>query len=84
MRRTIRLGFAALVFPALLGAAVAADRKMEARLIWGTNDDKSPDPKHKPLDGELAKKHHDERASYCVTPYLSVIYCCKLLCYTVP
>ena len=59
MRRTIRLGFAAFAFSAVLGAAVAADRKMEARLIWGTNDDKSPDPKHKPLDGELAKKLHE-------------------------
>lgn len=29
---------------------------MEARLIWGTNAEKSPDSKHKPLDGELAKK----------------------------
>ncbi len=56
MRRTIRLGFAALAFSAMLAAAVAADRKMEARLIWGTNEDKSPDPKHKLLDGELAKK----------------------------
>ena len=37
-------------------AAVGADRKMEARLIWGTNDDKSPNPAHKPLDGDLAKK----------------------------
>ncbi|HTD66004.1 MAG TPA: hypothetical protein VK846_05675 [Candidatus Limnocylindria bacterium] len=41
------------------GAANAADRKMEARLIWGTNEDKSPDPNHKPLDGELAKKLRD-------------------------
>lgn len=32
---------------------------MEARLIWGTNEDKSPDPTHKPLDGELAKKLRD-------------------------
>ena len=40
----------------MLCAAGAAERKMEARLIWGTNDDKSPDPKHKPLDGELARK----------------------------
>lgn len=32
---------------------------MEARLIWGTNDDKSPDPAHKQLDGELAKKLRD-------------------------
>ena len=56
MHRTIRLACAALVFTAALGVAVAADRKMEARLIWGTNEDKSPDPKQKPLDGELAKK----------------------------
>ena len=29
---------------------------MEARLIWGTNAEKSPDPKHKKLEGEMAKK----------------------------
>jgi hypothetical protein len=54
--RTIRLGFTALIFGTLLTAVTAAERKMEARLIWGTNDDKSPNPNHKPLDGELAKK----------------------------
>ena len=43
----------------MLGAAAAAERKMEARLIWGTNEDKSPNPNHKPLDGELAKKLRD-------------------------
>jgi len=59
MRRTIRLGFVALVFSTLLCAATAAERKVEARLIWGTNEDKSPDPTHKPLDGELAKKLHE-------------------------
>jgi len=32
---------------------------MEARLIWGTNEGKSPNPSHKPLDGELAKKLRD-------------------------
>ena len=32
------------------------DIKVEARLIWGTNEDKSPDPNHRPLDGDLAKK----------------------------
>jgi hypothetical protein len=32
---------------------------MEARLIWGTDEAKSPDPKHKPLDGDLAKKLRD-------------------------
>jgi len=34
----------------------AADMKLELKLIWATNDAQSPDPKHKPLDGELAKK----------------------------
>ena len=58
-RRTFRLGFATLLLAAALGAAVAAERKMEARLIWGTNEDKSPNPNHKPLDGELAKKLRD-------------------------
>src|SRR6185295_5834332 len=59
MRRTVRPGFVALVLAVTAAAAVAADRKMEARLIWGTNDEKSPDPKHKLLDGELAKKLRD-------------------------
>jgi len=40
----------------MLCLASAAERKMEARLIWGTNEDKSPNPNHKPLDGDLARK----------------------------
>lgn len=59
MRRSVRLGLATLLCAAALGAASAAERKMEARLIWGTNDEKSPNPEHKPLDGELAKKLRD-------------------------
>ena len=39
-----------------LSSAVAAERKMEARLIWGTNQEKSPDPSHKKLEGDLARK----------------------------
>lgn len=40
-----------------LGARVHADElKLEAQLIWGTNDEKSPDPKHKPVDPKIAKK----------------------------
>jgi hypothetical protein len=54
--RAIRFGFAALVLATTVGGVFGADRKMEARLIWGTNDDKSPNPNHKPLDGELARK----------------------------
>ena len=59
MRRSLRLGFSAFIFSASLCVAVAAERKMEARLIWGTNDDKSPDASHKPLDGEIARKLRD-------------------------
>jgi len=56
MRRSFRLGLTTLVLVAGLGASMAADRKLEARLIWGTNEEKSPDASHKPLDGDLAKK----------------------------
>lgn len=56
MHRRLRTGLVALTFVASLGIAVAADRKLEARLIWGTNEAKSPDANHKPLDGELARK----------------------------
>lgn len=30
--------------------------KLEAVLVWGTNDAKSPDPNHKPVTGEIARK----------------------------
>ena len=30
--------------------------KLEAHLIWGTNDKDSPDPKHKPVTEEVRKK----------------------------
>ena len=58
-RRLIRLGFVSLVCAATCGAGLAAERKMEARLIWGTDAASSPDPKHKPLDRDLAKKLRD-------------------------
>ena len=34
----------------------AADMKVEAQLLWGTDDDKSPNPKHKPVEPEIRKK----------------------------
>jgi len=37
-------------------AAFAEDIKVEGRLIWGTNDEKSQKPKHEPVDEETAKK----------------------------
>ena len=33
-----------------------ANLKLEAQLIWGTNEGLSPDPKHKPVDAEIRKK----------------------------
>ena len=30
--------------------------KLQAELIWGTNDKTSPDPKHKPVDADIEKK----------------------------
>jgi len=36
--------------------ALAADLKLEAKLIWGTDDEKSPNPAHKPVDKETAEK----------------------------
>jgi len=33
-----------------------AELKLEAKLIWATNDDKSPDPSHKPVDPATAEK----------------------------
>lgn len=36
--------------------ARAAEMKLEAQLIWGTNDEKSPDPQHKAVDAAVEKK----------------------------
>lgn len=34
----------------------AADPKLDVQLVWGTNDDSSSNPDHKPLDTPLVKK----------------------------
>jgi hypothetical protein len=48
---------AALLFSAVLvNGATAADLKLEAQLIWGTKEPKSPNPKHKPVDADVRKK----------------------------
>ncbi len=51
-----------LAFTALLGLCLGApslqagDTKIEVSLVWGTNDEKSPDPDHKELDKMLAER----------------------------
>ena len=39
-----------------LAAAEARDVKLEATLVWGTNEAESPNPEHKPVCAEVAKK----------------------------
>lgn len=34
----------------------AATLKLQAQLVWGTNDDHSPNPKHKPVEADVRKK----------------------------
>ena len=38
------------------GSAQTATLKLEAQLLWGTNDGTSPNPKHKPVGPEIRKK----------------------------
>ena len=41
---------------ALSSSLQAEDLKIEAKLIWGTDDPKSTDPSHKPVEEALAKE----------------------------
>jgi len=50
------MSVSALCLMAGLSRSSAGDLKLEAQLIWGTNDAKSPDPNHKPVDPDVAKK----------------------------
>lgn len=62
MRRSPLLKFV-LFLGSVLGAQClvpdqlrAENIKVEARLIWGTNEEKSQKPKHEPVDEETAEK----------------------------
>ena len=37
-------------------AALAADMRVEAQLIWATSAAKSPNPKHRPVDADVRQK----------------------------
>ena len=54
--RLKRLATACLFATALAAGLQAGEMKLEAQLIWGTNDEKSPDPKHKAVDPRVEKK----------------------------
>ncbi len=63
MRRRLRSPFRlawwlAWFLPLAVAApgALAGDLKLEALLVWGTNDARSPDPGHKPVSADLLRK----------------------------
>lgn len=55
MRLVVVLTIAALAIAATT-VSRAADLKLEAQLIWGSNDAKSPNPNFKPVEAEVARK----------------------------
>jgi hypothetical protein len=50
------LALVSLLVPAVSVPLRAGEIKLEVQLIWGTNDEKSPDPKHKSVDPKVEKK----------------------------
>lgn len=47
---------------ALAFASVAAQKrqlKFEALLVWATNAEKSPNPRHRPVEGDVRRKLHE-------------------------
>lgn len=54
-----RMVLAVLAIGFLTGSTHAQPLKVEAQLIWGTNDPQSPDPAHKAIDAHLAKRLSD-------------------------
>lgn len=55
--RLVGAGLALVLLLAWGGvSAQNADLKFTAILVWGTNDSRSPNPKHKPVEAEIKKK----------------------------
>lgn len=46
----------ALLWAPTSAMSASGDMKVEVQLIWGTNDSKSPDEKHKEVEAEVKKK----------------------------
>ena len=42
--------------PGFAATPAAKELKLEAQLVWGTNEDKSPDPEQKPVTAEVEKR----------------------------
>jgi hypothetical protein len=59
--RTLLLGWLGVFAFSIAGESrlQAATLKLQVQLIWGTGDDHSPDPKHKPLESDVKAKLKD-------------------------
>ena len=55
-RRAARCFLAILLFAGTTVETLAANLKLEAKLIWGTDDEKSPNPDHKEVDPATREK----------------------------
>ena len=55
-RKAARCFLALLLLAASTPETFAANLKLEAKLIWGTDDDKSPNPGHKEVDPATREK----------------------------
>src|SRR5882672_276328 len=55
-RRAARCFLALLLLVGSTFNTFAANLKLEAKLIWGTDDEKSPDPEHKEVDAVTREK----------------------------
>ncbi|MEY4384958.1 MAG: hypothetical protein RLY20_241 [Verrucomicrobiota bacterium] len=64
LKGALSLWLALIALSLFAGAVRADDVKFEAVLIWGTNDEKSPDPSHKPVSEAVAKKLKDFKWSH--------------------
>ena len=65
-----RLACAVGLFVVMSAAAQAQTMRVEAQLVWGTDDPKSPNPKHHPVDPDLA--HRLSRTPYRWKNYFEV------------
>jgi hypothetical protein len=50
------IAVAALGLASVEARGLAADMKLDVQLLWGTDEAKSPNPKHKPVEADLREK----------------------------
>ena len=57
-RPVLRVSVALLLLAGSTVQTFAANLKLEAKLIWGSDDAKSPNPEHKEVDAALSVRIH--------------------------